>query len=146
MGVLLHEMRQFFKTFLLGYNCFTMLCQFLLYNKVNRLYAYIYPHILPPCILPPSLSHPSRWSQSTELISLCYTAASHQLSILHLVVYICQCYSLISSQFTLPLPVSSSPFSTSVSLFLSCPQVDQNLFFFWIPYICVSILYLFFSF
>ena len=27
--------------------------------------------------LPPSLSHPSRLSQSTELISLCYAAASH---------------------------------------------------------------------
>ena len=25
--------------------------------------------------LPPSLSHPSRWSQTTELISLCYAAA-----------------------------------------------------------------------
>ena len=27
--------------------------------------------------LPLSLPHPSRWSQSTELISLCYAAASH---------------------------------------------------------------------
>ena len=53
-------------------------------------YTYTYIPISPPsCVsLPPSLSHPSRWSQSTELISLCYVAASHQLSILHLVVYI----------------------------------------------------------
>ena len=51
-----------------------MLCWFLLYNKVNQLYVYIYPHI--PS-LSPSLSHPSRWSQSTELISLCDAAASH---------------------------------------------------------------------
>ena len=53
-----------------------MVCQFLLYNKVNQLYVYIYPHI--PSLLhlpPPSLSHPSRWSQSTEMISLCYVAA-----------------------------------------------------------------------
>ena len=28
--------------FLLGYNCFTLLCQFLMYNKVNHLYVYIY--------------------------------------------------------------------------------------------------------
>ena len=34
-----------FFTSLLEYNCFTMLCQFLLYNKVNQLYVYIYPHI-----------------------------------------------------------------------------------------------------
>ena len=59
----------------------------------------------PFCVsLPLSLSHPSRWSQSTQLISLCDAAASHQLSVLHLVVYICQCYSLISSQLTLPPP------------------------------------------
>ena len=61
---------------------------------------HISPYLLP--LAPPSLSHPSRWSQSTELISLCYAAASHWLSILHLVVYICQCYSLTLSQ--LPLP------------------------------------------
>ena len=54
--------------------------------------------------LPPSLSQRSRWSQSTKLISLCYAAASHQLSILHLVVYICQCCCLTSSQLTFPTP------------------------------------------
>ena len=32
--------------FLLEYNCFTMLCSFLLYNEVSQLYAYIYP--VPP--------------------------------------------------------------------------------------------------
>ena len=82
-----------------------MVCQFLLFNKVNQLYTYIYPHISFLCIsLPPSLSHPSRWSQSTELISLCYAAASYQLSISHLVVYISPCHSFTSSQLTLPLP------------------------------------------
>ena len=42
-------------------------------------YMYTYIPISPPsCVsLPPSLSHPSRWSQSTELISLCYVAPSH---------------------------------------------------------------------
>ena len=42
-------------------------------------YTYTYIPISPPsCVsLPPSLSHPSRWSQSTELISLCHVAASH---------------------------------------------------------------------
>ena len=57
----------------LEYNCFKMLCQFLLYNKANQLYGYI-------CPLPPeSPSHPSRSSQSTKLNSLCCPAASHQL-------------------------------------------------------------------
>ena len=36
--------------------------------------------------LPPSL--PSRSLQSTRLDSLCYTATAHQLSILHMIVYI----------------------------------------------------------
>ena len=41
--------------------------------------TYTYIPISPPsCVsLPSSLSHPSRWSQSTELIFLCYAAASH---------------------------------------------------------------------
>ena len=82
-----------------------MLCQFLLYNKMNRIDINIYPHISSLLRLPPpSLSHPSRWSQSTKMIFLCYVAASHQLAILHLVVYICPCHSLTSSQLTLPPP------------------------------------------
>jgi len=41
--------------------------------------------------LPPlNPSHPSRSSQSTRLDSLCDIATSHQLSILHMIVYICQ--------------------------------------------------------
>ena len=68
------------------------------------MYTYI-PISPPSCIsLLPSLSHPSKWSQSTKLVSLHYAVASHQLSILHLVVYICQCHSLTSSQLILPTP------------------------------------------
>ena len=42
-------------------------------------YMYKYIPISPPswASLPPSLSHPSRSSQSTEMISLCHVAASH---------------------------------------------------------------------
>ena len=194
------------------------------------MYTYI-PIPPPSCTsLPPSLSHPSRWSQSTELISLCYAAASHQLSILHLLcIYVNDTLSLRPS-LPFPLSVSSGPLSTSASffffykfiyliylflaelglrcgaraslvvehglqacglqqlclmgpaaprhvgssgpglepmspasagglsttaplgkstsasLFLSCPQFMRTIFFFQIPYICVSIRYLFFSF
>ena len=80
-----------------------MLCQFLLYNKVNQLYVYIYHHIPSLLRLPPTLPISPLQSQSTELISLCIAAASHQLSILYLVVYICQSYSLNSSHLTHPL-------------------------------------------
>ena len=68
-----------------------MVCQFLLYNKVNQLYIYIYPHISSLCVsLSPSLFHPSRWSQSTELITvqLCYAAASHYLFYIWWCIYV----------------------------------------------------------
>ena len=48
----------YFLTSLLEYNCFTMLCQFLLYNKVNQLCIYIYPHILTLLHLSPTLPVP----------------------------------------------------------------------------------------
>ena len=48
----------FFLTSLLEYNCFTMVCQFLLYNKVIQLYIYIYPHISSLLLLPPTLPIP----------------------------------------------------------------------------------------
>ena len=62
------------------------------YHLGNPRYAYIpslwsFPPMYPT-------SHPSRSSQSTKLSSLSYTAVSHQPSILYMVLYICQCYSL----------------------------------------------------
>ena len=43
---------------LLEYNCFTILCQFLWYNKVNQPNAYIYTHIPSLLSLPPTLPIP----------------------------------------------------------------------------------------
>ena len=63
--------------------------------------AYIYSLRLDP--LSQLLSHPSRWSLSARLGTLCCIAASHQLSVLHVIVYICQCYSLNLSHPLLPL-------------------------------------------
>ena len=86
-------------------------------------YTYTYIPISPPsCVsLPPSLSHPSRWPQSTELISLCMRLLPHSY-----LFYICKCIYVNASlsrrpSLPFPLPMSWSPFSTSASLFLSCP-------------------------
>ena len=48
----------FFLASLLEYNCFTLLCWLLLYNKVNQLYVYMYPHIPSLLRLPPTLPIP----------------------------------------------------------------------------------------
>ena len=46
-------------------------------NWISFMYTYI-PISPPFCVsLPHTLSHSSRWTQRTELISLCYAAASH---------------------------------------------------------------------
>ena len=100
LGVIL-----FFLTSLLEYNCFTMVCQFLLYNKVYQLYIYIYPHISSLlCILltlhiPPLQVDTEHQADLPELCG-CFPL----LSILHLVVYICPCHSLTSSRLTRPPP------------------------------------------
>ena len=47
-----------FLTSLLEYNCLTMVCQFLLYNKVNQLNIYIYLHSSSLLHLPPTLPIP----------------------------------------------------------------------------------------
>ena len=114
---------------LLEYNCFTMLCQFLLLlNKVNQFYVYIYPHIPSLLSLPPTLPIPlPRPSQSIKLISLCYAAAptSHPF-------YIWQCIYVnptLSLRPSFPFsPMSSSWFSMSASLFLPGNQVHHTIF------------------
>ena len=77
------------------YNCFAMLCLFLLYNEVNQLYVYIYPF---PLGLPHLHSTYLKSSQNwAELSSLCCTAGSHLLSILCMVVDLCETWSPHSS-------------------------------------------------
>ena len=121
------------------YNCFTKVCQFLLYNKVNQLYIYIYPHIS-------SLLHLPR----TLPIAPLQVVTEHRADL----PVLCGCFPLaiyftfgsVNMSMLLSHFVCLSPFSMSASLFLSWPQALQNHFFFNIPYICVSIRYLFFSF
>ena len=47
-----------------------MVCQFLLYNKVNQLYIYIYPHISSLLCLPPILPFPTLQVVTNHLASL----------------------------------------------------------------------------
>ena len=92
--------RQFKKKKKLEQSCFTLLYQFLLYSKVNQLYVYTYSLVF-------WISFPFRPPQSVEQNSLQYTVGSYQLSVLYIVVYICQSQS-----------PSSSPLTHSFQMFL----------------------------
>ena len=130
----------FFITSLLEYNCFTMVCQFLLYKKVNQLYIYIHPHISSLLHLPPTLPIPPLQVDTKHRADLPVLCGCFPLAIYFTFgsVYMYMPLSFHPS-LPFPLPMSSSPFSMSASLLLSCPQVLQNHFFFQITYMCVSI-------
>ena len=92
-----HILFFFFKWSIVALQCCVSLC-------LQQHKSAICIHISPPSGTSPHHSIPSpRSSQSTKVSSLCYTAASHQLSISHMVEYICQ------SQSPNSLPVPSCP-------------------------------------
>ena len=131
----------FFVCALLEYNCFIMLCQFLLYNIVNWPYAYIYPFPLEPPSHPPILPLQVITEHQAELLGLC---SSFPLTIYlaHGSVYM----SMLLSQFFSVLPqVSLSPSpSICTSLFshlclYSCPANGFMSTIFQIPYININI-------
>ena len=129
--------------FILEYNCFIILCNFLLYNEVSQLCVHTYPLPLEPPSHP-SPAHPSRLSQSTELSFLCYAAASHYQSVSCGVVNICQCHSPSLSHPPLLHLVSARLFLCLC--FYSCsPNRFVWTIFLDFIYMC-TIWYLFFSF
>ena len=121
-----------YSSFLLECNCFTMLCQFLLYDNMNQ--SYVYLHTLSRVPLPYPNSTPlGGSSQSSKLSSLCYTVAAHQLRVSHMVVCICLCYSLNPSPPFLPPLCPKVCFlllylHSSIPLFPTCKQINQNHF------------------
>ena len=117
-----------------------MVCQFLLYNKVNQLYIYIHPHISSLWRLPPTLPIPPVQVDRKHQGDLPVLCACFPLAIYFTFhnVYMSMSLCHFVPAYLPPHPRSSSPFAMSVSLFLFCPQVLQNHFFFFqIPYICV---------
>ena len=92
---------------------FTMVCQFLLYNKeLNKLYEYIYPFPLRP----PLYLHIPLIYAITEL-PVIYSRFPLAISFTHGTVYM----SVLVSQF-IPL-VPKCLFSVSASLYLPCKQI-----------------------
>ena len=120
--------------FLLAYNCFTMLCQFLLYKEVNQLYIYIYPLPLGPP------SHPGIpfiqviTEHRAELPVLC-----SRLPLAIYFTYGSVYMSVLISQFIPPSP--SPSVSTRLCICISIPaqQICSSVPFFQILHICVNI-------
>ena len=101
-------------------NYFTILWWFLPYIDMNQPQVYMYGTPFPP-LSPP---HPSGLSQST----LPHALSLHWSSISHMVIYMFQCYSLISSH---PCLLPHSPIVSSLHLSLFCCLtrfVDQKNF------------------
>ena len=99
-----------------------MLCQFHVYSKVIHLHIYIYPLFF---LKMPFLY---RTLQSFEQSSLCYMAGSYKLSILYIVMYICQLQSP-----SLPLPSLSSgncKFVFYICDSISVLQINSSVFLF----------------
>ena len=108
----------FFLTSLLEYNCFTVVCQFLLYNKVNQLYIYIYLHISSLLCLPPTLSIPPL-----------QVVTKHQADL----PVLCGCFPL-TIYFTFGSICKSMPLSHFIPAYLPPPCVLKPIL-----YICVFI-------
>ena len=113
---------------------------------MNQPQVFICPlHFEPPCHLPP---HPTPLGchRVPGLSSLYHTANSHWLSILHMVMYMFQCYSFRSSLPLLPpTRVSTSLSSMSASPLLPCRNVhhyhlSRSLIYALIYDICFSLL------
>ena len=103
-----------------------MLCWFLPYKNLNQLYGYIYPPLLnlPPIPRPhPTLPSHHRALGWAPMLQSSFPPAS----ILHMVMYICQRYSLDSSHPLLPL-LSTGLLSVSEFLFQPCKLVHQYHF------------------
>ena len=140
-----------FLTSLLEYNCFTMVCQFVLYNKVNQLYIYIYPHISSLFHLPPTLPIPPLQVVTKHRADLPVLCSCFPLAIYFAFgsVYMSMPLSHFVPSYLSPSPYPQVHSLVGLHLYSRlAPRFFMTIFLFGfqIPYICVSILYLFFSF
>ena len=111
-GAALHQMCSFSFSFFQLEGNYLAYCDCFVHHHESVIGIHTSPlswNSLPPL----SPSHHSKLSQSTHMGSLIHTANPHLLSILHMVMYVFQCYSLKSSH------PRSLPF-ISVSPLLPC--------------------------
>ena len=127
----------------LGANYLTILWLFLPYINMNQPWVYMCPTILDP-LPPPCPTHSFVLSQTTSFGCLLHASNLHWSSILHMVIYMFQCYSLISSALAFSHIAQKSVLYICVSF--SVLHIGSSLQSFSIPYICVNIFCWCFSF
>ena len=111
----------FFNWRIIALQCWVGFCLTATRISHNYMFEYI-PTLLN---LPPTTPHPTpKLSQNTRPGSLYYIAASHWLSILHMVVYVAQCFFLNSSH---PLLPPLCPQIRSLHLHLHLSVTSQGL-------------------
>ena len=131
---------------LLEYNCFTMVCQFLLYNKVNQFYVYIYPHISSLLRLPSTLPIPPLQVVTKHQADLPVLCSCFPLAIYFTFGSVCMSVPLFHF-----IPAYSSPSSCPQVLSLclrvySCPapRFFGTIFFLDSIYMCQHMVFVFF--
>ena len=102
----------FFNCSIFALQCCVSFCCTIMW--ISYMYTYILSlwASLPPHPHPTHLDHPKH---RAELSFLCFIAGSHQLSILHMTEYICQCYTLHLSQPLFPHCVCKSVLYVCIS-------------------------------
>ena len=107
-----------------------MVCQFLLYNKVNQLYIYIYPHISSLLRLPPTLHIPPLQVVTKHGVDLPVLCGCFPLAIYFTFgsVYICPCHSLTLSQLTIPPPHILKSILQQVCVFIPVLPLGSGFF------------------
>ena len=107
-----------------------MLCQFLLYNKVNQQYVYIYPHIpsllrIPPTLPIPPLQVVTKHRADLPVLCSCFSLATY---FTFGSVYMSMPLSHFVPAYPSPSPCPQVHSLRLHFIFLSCPQVHQNDF------------------
>ena len=120
---------------------FTILWWLLPYIHMNQPWVYMWSPSWTP--LPPSRpSHPSGSSQCTSILS--HASNLGWQSVAHMIIYMFQCCSLKSSH---PCLLPQNPKVCSLHLCLFCYLAYRVIITIFLnPYICISILYWYFSF
>ena len=124
-------------------NFFTIWWWFLPYIDMNHPWVHMCPQPEPPSHLFP-LPIPLGFPRALALSALFHVSNLHWSSILHMVIYMFQYYSLKSSH--PPLLLHSPKVCFYICVFFAVLHIGSLLPSFKIPYICVNILYWHFSF